>query len=70
MVNPDFIMVAKAYGIKGQTVNHREDLDAAIAEMLSDDEAYLLEVNVETKGMVYPMVPTGASISNMIIGDK
>ncbi len=68
MTNPDFIMIAKAYGIKGRAVSSREELDEAIAEMLSDDEAYLLEITVEKKGMVYPMVPTGASISDMIMG--
>jgi len=68
MINPDFILIAKAYGIKGRSVSSREELDEAIAEMLSDDEAYLLEIKVEKKGMVYPMVPTGASISDMIMG--
>ncbi|WP_243346995.1 biosynthetic-type acetolactate synthase large subunit [Parabacteroides sp. FAFU027] len=70
MKNPDFIMIAQAYGIKGRSVSQREDLDGAIAEMLSDDQPYLLEVKVETKGMVYPMIPTGASISNILLGDK
>lgn len=70
MINPDFIMIAKAYGIKGKLVNTRQELDEAIIEMLSDDEAFLLEVNVETKGMVYPMIPTGACVANMIMGDK
>ncbi|MDP4270980.1 MAG: hypothetical protein Q8909_12755, partial [Bacteroidota bacterium] len=45
-------------------------IDGASAEMLSDDQPYLLEVKVETKGMVYPMIPTGASISNILLGDK
>jgi acetolactate synthase I/II/III large subunit len=70
MANPDFIMIAKAYGINGRSVSNREELAGAIAEMLSNDDAYLLEVNVETKGMVYPMVPTGHNISHMIMGDK
>lgn len=68
MLNPDFITIAKAYGIKGAEVSDRKDLDAAIQEMLKDDQAYLLVVNVEKKGMVYPMVPAGASVSNMIMG--
>ncbi len=69
MVNPDFEMIAKAYGIAGRTVEKREDLDGAIAEMLNHDGAYLLVANVQTHGMVYPMVPAGASITNIIMGE-
>lgn len=69
MQNPDFIKIADAYGIKGRKVVNREDLDEAIAEMLEHDGAYLLEVEVETKGMVYPMVPAGGSVSNIILGN-
>ncbi len=67
--NPDFIKVADAYGIKGRKVTEREELDEAIAEMLDHDGSYLLEVVVETKGMVYPMVPSGGSISNILLGN-
>lgn len=70
MKNPDFIMIAKAYGINGRAVAKRDELEDAIAEMLSNDDAYLLEVKVESKGMVYPMIPTGSSISNIMLGDK
>ncbi|HLP04773.1 MAG TPA: biosynthetic-type acetolactate synthase large subunit [Paludibacter sp.] len=69
MKNPDFIAIAKAYGIAGKEVNARENLDAAIADMLKDDKPYLLVVNVEMKGMVYPMIPTGASVNNILLGD-
>jgi acetolactate synthase-1/2/3 large subunit len=67
--NPDFIKVADAYGIKGRKVTEREELDEAIAEMLDHNGSYLLEVVVETKGMVYPMVPSGGSISNIMLGN-
>ena len=69
MLNPDFIAIAKAYKIDGTEVHVREELDAAIADMLKDDKPYLLVVNVEMKGMVYPMIPTGASVSNILLGD-
>jgi len=69
MQNPDFIAIAKAYKIDGTEVHVREELDAAIADMLKDDKPYLLVVNVEMKGMVYPMIPTGASVSNILLGD-
>ena len=59
MENPDFVAIAKAYGIAGRAVEKREELDDAIAEMLNHDGAYVLVANVETCGMVYPMVPAG-----------
>lgn len=67
MKNPDFAAVARAYGIGSTEVNRREELDDAIADMLKDDKPYLLVVNVETKGMVYPMVPVGASITDILL---
>ena len=70
MKNPDFVKVADAYGIKGRKVTRREELDGAIREMLGHDGAYLLEVVVETKGMVYPMVPAGESITNILLGNS
>ncbi|HUI32762.1 MAG: biosynthetic-type acetolactate synthase large subunit [Dysgonamonadaceae bacterium] len=69
MQNPDFIKIADAYGIEARKVVNREDLDNAIAEMFEYEGAYLLEVEVETKGMVYPMVPAGGSVSNIILGN-
>ena len=70
MENPDFVAIAKAYGIASRAVEKREELDDAIAEMLNHDGAYVLVANVETCGMVYPMVPAGGSVTNMIMGDE
>ncbi|WP_370453860.1 biosynthetic-type acetolactate synthase large subunit [Proteiniphilum sp. X52] len=67
--NPDFIKIADAYNIRGRKVTQRAELDAAIQEMLQHKGAYLLEVVVETKGMVYPMVPAGGNITNIILGN-
>jgi len=69
MLNPDFVAIAKAYRIDGTEVHKREELDAAIADMLKDDKPYLLVVNVEKKGMVFPMVPAGACVTNILLGD-
>ena len=69
MHNPDFVAIAKAYNIDGKLVTVREDLDAAIADMLKDDKPYLLVVEVEQKGMVYPMVPAGTCVTNILLGD-
>ncbi|MDR2817065.1 MAG: biosynthetic-type acetolactate synthase large subunit [Proteiniphilum sp.] len=67
--NPDFIKIADAYNIKGRKVTQRAELDGAIREMLEHKGAYLLEVLVETKGMVYPMVPAGSAITNILLGN-
>ena len=69
MKNPDFIKIADAYGIKGRKVIDREELDGAIEEMLAHKGAYLLEVVVETKGMVYPMIPAGGCVSDILLGN-
>lgn len=70
MKNPDFAKIGEAYGIKSRKVSERKELDEAIAGMISHKGAYLLEVDVETKGMVYPMVPAGAAITNILLGDE
>jgi acetolactate synthase-1/2/3 large subunit len=69
MTNPDFIKIAEAYKIPGRLVTKREDLDGAIQEMLATKGAYLLEAKVVKKGMVYPMVPAGANITNILLGE-
>lgn len=70
MVNPDFVAIAKAYQIGSRLVEKREELDEAIDEMLNHNGSYLLVANVESHGMVYPMVPAGACITNIIMGQE
>ena len=70
MKNPDFVQIASAYRIPGKAVETREELDEAIQEMLATKGAYLLEAKVVSKGMVYPMVPAGASITNILLGEE
>lgn len=67
MVNPDFVVLASAYGIKSRRVERREELDAAIAEMFSDDASFLLDVCVEESGLVFPMVPAGGCVSDIML---
>ena len=66
MVNPDFVMIAKAYGIASENVNTREELNGAIDRMLSHKGAYLLNVNVDCKSMVFPMTPAGAAADTIM----
>jgi acetolactate synthase-1/2/3 large subunit len=70
MKNPDFTKIADAYGIKSRKVSERKDLDDAISEMLNHKGAYLLEIDVETKGLVYPMVPAGTCVTNILLGEN
>ncbi len=65
MVNPDFIKIAEGYGIQAKQVSKREDLKGAIKEMIASDKSYILEVRVVQEGNVFPMIPTGASVSEI-----
>ena len=65
MVNPDFIAIAKGYYIDAKKVDKRENLDAAVAEMIASDKPYFLEVRVQKEDNVFPMIPTGASVSDI-----
>lgn len=65
MVNPDFITIAKGYDIRAEVISERENLDDAIRRMTEHEGAYLLEVKVEKEGNVFPMVPSGASVSDV-----
>jgi acetolactate synthase-1/2/3 large subunit len=63
--SPDFVMLAKSYGISGQKVDDRKDLKAALKEMIDHDGAYLLEVMVGKENNVFPMVPQGCSVAEI-----
>jgi acetolactate synthase-1/2/3 large subunit len=65
MVNPDFVAIAKGYSIEAKSVTEREDLESAVKEMLMHDGSYLLEVHVGKEDNVFPMIPTGASVSEI-----
>jgi acetolactate synthase-1/2/3 large subunit len=70
MKNPDYIQIAAAYHIPGRSIEKREELDRAIREMLETKGPYLLEAKVIQKGMVYPMVPAGVAVTNILYGKK
>jgi acetolactate synthase-1/2/3 large subunit len=65
MVNPDFVTIAQGFRIKAKRVDKREELDAAVKEMMESKEPYFLEVCVEKEDNVFPMIPTGASVSDI-----
>jgi len=63
--NPDFVKLADSYYIAGKKVSEREDLVAALEEMLNHKGSYLLEVMVAKEHNVFPMVPQGSSVSEI-----
>ncbi|MFQ3238303.1 MAG: acetolactate synthase-1/2/3 large subunit [Olleya marilimosa] len=65
MINPDFVAIAKGYFIEAEKVTKREDLKDAVAKMINTDGPYFLEVCVEKEDNVFPMIPTGASVSDV-----
>ena len=67
MLNPDFTMIAAAYGIDGERVATREELDDAIERMLSHRGSYLLDVQIDPDGMVFPMTPAGACVTHIML---
>lgn len=65
LVNPDFVMISRAYGIPAKKVSKREDLSDSLEEMLNTDGPYLLEIVIEKEGNVFPMVEPGSSVSEI-----
>ncbi|WP_457617449.1 biosynthetic-type acetolactate synthase large subunit [Lutibacter sp.] len=65
MTNPDFIKIAEGYGIEAVRVSERKNLSNAIEKMVASTEAFFLEVVIEKEDNVFPMVPTGASVSDI-----
>lgn len=63
--NPDFIQVAKGFRIPGKKVVKRNELKTGIQKMLNAKNAYLLEIEVEKEGKVFPMIATGASVEEI-----
>lgn len=67
MMNPDYNMIASAYNIPNQTVVNREDLEAAIRDMITTDGPYLLQVAVIEEGKVLPMCCPGSDVDDMVL---
>lgn len=65
MTNPDFVAIAKGYHLNARRVTKRSALAEAVKEMMESKEAYFLEVCVEKEDNVFPMIPTGASVSDI-----
>ena len=66
ILSPDFVKLAEAYGIAGERVERRADLAAAVARARAAEGTALIEFKVEQEDSVYPMVPAGAALHEMI----
>ena len=63
--NPDFITIAKGFGIPGHTVTDRNLLSESLDTLLNSETPYLLEIVCEKEGNVFPMVPAGSTVTNV-----
>ena len=64
--NPDFVRLASAFDIAGETITRKEEVPAAIARMLASEGAYLLHVSISAEENVWPLVPPGAANQDMM----
>jgi acetolactate synthase-1/2/3 large subunit len=65
LVNPDFITISKGYRIESKRVEKRDELNQSVKEMLDYNGPYLLEVCVNKEENVFPMIPSGSSVSDI-----
>ena len=68
--NPDFIKIAEGFGVPGKKITKPEDLKAAVAEMLAHDGPYLLHVMVENEENIFPMVPSGCAVNEIVLSPE
>ena len=66
MRSPDFVKIAEAHGLKGLRVTQRSEVEAAIREAEETEGTVVIDFKVEQEDSVYPMVPAGADLHNMI----
>lgn len=64
--NPDFLTLASAFGIPGQQITRKDQIDAALEALLDSEGPYLLHVAIDANENVWPLVPPGASNANMM----
>ncbi|HLF45744.1 MAG TPA: biosynthetic-type acetolactate synthase large subunit [Chitinophagaceae bacterium] len=65
--SPDFVMVAKGYGIEGKSISKRDELKNTLKEMMNHKGSYLLEVMVGKENNVFPMVPQGRGVAEVVL---
>jgi acetolactate synthase-1/2/3 large subunit len=66
LVSPDFVKLAQAYGISAAAVTKRQEILPTVAQAQADPRAFLIDFQVEQEDSVYPMIPQGAALHEMI----
>lgn len=67
MLNPDFLAIAAAYGIAGENVACREELDDAIGRMAQHPGSYIINVNIDATDMIFPMIAPGKAVDDILL---
>lgn len=67
LVNPDFVTISQGYGIPAKLVTEKNQLEKEIDKFLADDGPVLLEVRVEKENNIFPMIPSGAAVDEIVI---
>lgn len=70
IISPNFVTLASAYNIAGKQISKREELKASLKEMLDYPESYLLEVAVLHEDNVFPMVPQGKGVAEIVLSKE
>jgi len=65
LTNPNFCLIAEGFGVPAKKITDRADLDKALDDLLAVEGPFLLEVEVQKEGNIFPMVPAGASVSEI-----
>lgn len=68
--NPDFLKIAEGFGVPGKTIDKPEEVSGAIADMLAHEGPFLLHVRVEKEENVFPMVPSGAAVDEIVLDNQ
>ena len=66
ILSPDFAALARSFGLGGETVRNRQEVESAVERARIDERTVVLDFKVEKEDTVYPMVPTGARLQDMI----
>lgn len=65
LTNPDFCKISEGFGVPAKKITERKDLDSSLDELLNSEGPGLLEIEVRQEGNIFPMVPAGASVSDI-----
>jgi acetolactate synthase-1/2/3 large subunit len=67
LTNPDFKKISEGFGVPARKITDRKDLDKALDDLLAVEGPFLLEIEVRQEGNIFPMVPAGASVSDILL---